>query len=130
MPNLVCGDTNNKLCLHADVANLLVSGKCLEEIENSAGLNLETINNFFVQHQLLLNFSKTNYIQFHTKQSRINSSPLIALKDKQIVEVKQTKFLGVTIDNCFSWDAHIEILSKKTIVRHFCSVQNFLRYAR
>lgn len=76
---IMCDNINNKLCLYADNANLVI--------------NKSSIENFSI-----LNFSKTNIIQFHTNHSRNVSSPLIMMADKVIQEVESTTFLGLTID--------------------------------
>lgn len=75
----MCDNINNKLSLYADDANLVI--------------NKSSIENFSI-----LNFSKTNVIQFHTNHSRNVSSPLIMMADKVIHEVGSTTFLDLTID--------------------------------
>ena len=41
-----------------------------------------------------------------------NKEYCIKLNDSEIEEVKQTKFLGVIIDENLSWEPHIEHLTK------------------
>jgi len=85
----------------------------LKYIETAVKQNLVSINKFFINHQLLLNFSKTNFIQFSTYQSRNVISPSIVLESHTNKEVESTKFLGLTIDNHLNWNVHIDLLSKK-----------------
>ena len=37
----------------------------------------------------------------------------IRINDYEIVEVEETKFLGVTIDNKLTWLPHLKLLAKK-----------------
>lgn len=50
--------------------------------------NYTSMNNFVINHQLLLNLSKTKLIQFHTQQYRNITTPLIEIDKKQNEEVK------------------------------------------
>lgn len=75
----MCDNINNKLCLHANDAILVIKKISIENFS-------------------ILNFPKTNIIQFHTNHSRNVSSPLITMADKVIQEVGSTTFLGLTID--------------------------------
>lgn len=75
----MCDKINNKICLCADDANLVINKSSIENLS-------------------VLNFSKTNIIQFHTNHSRNVSSLLITMADKVIQEVGNTTFLGLTID--------------------------------
>ena len=52
-----------------------------------------------------LNFDKTYFIQF-TNKSTCTSDIQITYEDKQIGIVKETKFLGLFINNNLSWKTH------------------------
>lgn len=92
---------NNKICLYADEANLVI--------------NKSSIENFSI-----LNFSKTNIIQFHTNHSRNVSSLLITMADKVIQEVGSTTFLGLTIDQLTTlFGMHMLINFPKKVILAF-----------
>ena len=42
-----------------------------------------------------------------------NQHTRIRIKDYEIDEVEETKFLGVTIDNKLTWLSHLKLLAKK-----------------
>jgi len=61
---------------------------------------------------LLLNFDKTYYMQFITKNkflNKINIEP----DNKMILQTNFVKFLGITIDNTLSWKQHIDTITPK-----------------
>jgi hypothetical protein len=59
-----------------------------------------------------LNFDKTYYIQF-TNKSNYTSDIQIKCEDKQISAAKETKFLGLFINNNLSWKTHAECIKSK-----------------
>lgn len=62
---------------------------------------------------MLHNFSITNFIWFHANHYRNLSSPSIKIANKVTQWAGSTTFLVLTIDDCLSWDAHVNNLSKK-----------------
>jgi hypothetical protein len=70
----------------------------------------ELIHKCFKENFLTLNFKKTHYIHFITKN---NHTTKIGYDDKLIPNVSHTKFLGVNIDSTLSWRTHIEQLISK-----------------
>jgi len=113
LPNVISDITKNTICLYADDANLLVSGKSNNEIETSAINNLKSIKDFFSDHQLLLNLSKTNFTCFDTKTNTNSVLPTLQLDGIGINIVEKTKFLGLYIDNRLSWNYHIDHVANK-----------------
>ena len=111
--------------LFADDTNIFVTDKCLIEAYKKANVVLQAINRYMSANKLHINLSKCCYIHFKPKSSIIkNSSSYVVVEDKnsnlnlsinniQINQVKQTKFLGVIVDDCLSWAPHIDYLSKK-----------------
>jgi hypothetical protein len=59
-----------------------------------------------------LNFDKTHFIQFNNA-SKCTSVTEIEYEDEQISIAKQTKFLGLNINNNLSWKTHIESIKNK-----------------
>lgn len=82
----------------------------MKRLTTTANNHLGVINRFFKGQQLLLSFSKTNLIQFY--KTILETS--ITMADKVIQEVGSSKCLGLTFDDCLSWDAHyVNNLSKE-----------------
>jgi len=64
---------------------------------------------------LFLNFNKTTYLQFQTKNSQKVSSNN-KLLNNQITNSTNTKFLSFTIEETLSWECHInQILSRQSL---------------
>ncbi len=113
LPNVISDVTKNKICLYADDANLLVSGKSNWEIKTSAIENMVRIRKFFTDHQLLLNFSKTNFACFDIKPNTNSVLPTLQIDSVDIQIVENTKFLGLHIDNKLSWNHHIDHVANR-----------------
>ena len=65
-------------------------------------------------NQLCLNIIKSNYILFFAKnKTSANSKYNIQVENITVEQVKQTKFLGVYIDDKLNWSVHINYISNK-----------------
>ena len=63
-------------------------------------------------NKLSLSIDKTNFMMFMPKGFSY-CADYIVINQTRIQEVKETKFLGVIIDNKLKWSAHISYISKK-----------------
>jgi len=70
------------------------------------------INNWFKINQLVLNYNKTYYLQFNTKNSRDYDLKL-NYQGNYIKSSTNTRFLGLIIDDSLSWKAHIDQIMSK-----------------
>ena len=61
---------------------------------------------------LSLNFNKTHFLQFLTKQQKKVTFQII-VPDSIIANINSTKFVGLLIDNTVSWKGHILELTSK-----------------
>ena len=81
---------------------------------------LKLVNKWFKGNFLSLNFEKTHYINFVTK-----NNPTINLKilcnNKLIPSALHTKFLGINIDSKLSWSTHIEQFISKLSTAFYVS---------
>jgi hypothetical protein len=73
---------------------------------------LQDINKWFTTNLLSLNADKAQYMQFVTKTSSLIDVHVM-YKNKEIADASNTKFLGLTLDNTFSWKNHIYIVVPK-----------------
>ena len=67
-------------------------------------------------NRLSLNIDKTNFMLFTPKNFSLCTDIVrhdIVINQIKIQEVKETKFLGVIIDNRLKWSSHIMYISKK-----------------
>jgi len=67
----------------------------------------QDINTWFNVSLLTLNFSKTQYLNFRTK-NYYNVNTKINYGQKFITNATKIKFLGLIIDDTLSWKQHIE----------------------
>ena len=99
--------------MYADDTNIFYSGKNLTEIENYLNNDLHTLSNWLSANKLSLNLSKTHTMLF-TLNNRLKSyKPLIKINSTEINCNTSTTFLGVIIDQNFTWSKHLTHLSSK-----------------
>jgi hypothetical protein len=106
--------TNNKakMILFADDTNILITDTNREDLQNNIKQTLAKSNTWFTQNHLSLNLNKTIFMEFKTSTPRDNTDKMI----DELVEIKQTKetrFLGIALDNTLTWKQQIEhVLAK------------------
>ena len=71
---------------------------------------------WFNSNFLSLNFDKTYYMQFITKNKFLNKTN-IEHDNKMILQTNFVKFLGITTDNTLSWKQHIDTITSTRLVR-------------
>jgi len=79
-----------------------------DELQAALNKTLSDINSWFKVHFLLLNFNKTHYLEFKTKNCI--DSLYIKHFNTTIANVTYTKFLGLVIDDTLTWDNCIDQL--------------------
>ena len=84
------------LILFADDTNVFVSHKDLIYLSDMLEMNKLSI--WFKANKLSLNLKKTKFIVFKPRQKRTICNIQISIDNKNIVEVKETNFLGVFLD--------------------------------
>jgi len=99
--------TNNaKLVLYADDTSLIITSSSPTEFVTKLSNVFLEVYEWFRSNLLFLNFNKTIYLQFLTKNSQ-KLDLNITLMNNQITSSTNTKFLGLTIEETLSWNAHI-----------------------
>ena len=66
-------------------------------------------------NQLTLNINKTNYIIFKSFRKKLNAKLTFKINEKIIQNAKETKFLGIIIDEHLTWKSHIDYITKKLL---------------
>jgi hypothetical protein len=103
---------NAEVVLFADDTSTIVISPNLVIFENTVNEVFHDINRWFTNNLLSLNVDKTQFMQFVKK-----TSSLIDLNifhgNKKINNVHNTKFLGLKLDNTFSWKIHIDTVVLK-----------------
>ena len=89
--------------MYADDAALVVSGLCIDNIENTLSSNIESLSIWLEENRLSLHLGKTESILF-ASQKKLKPKHImnIKCKGKEIEGKKSVKYLGVTIDQDMS----------------------------
>ena len=96
--------------LFADDTNLTASRCSIIDIQIKLNNDLENIHQWLLANKLTLNKDKTEYMIAGSRQriSKIEGDPEVKLGNCNIKRVKETKTLGVIIDDQLKWNAHID----------------------
>ena len=81
-------------------------------------------------NKLSINTSKTKLILFRSCNKKQKHNITISINDENIKQVKNTTFLGIVIDECLTWNDHLDLIAKKVIkstgviakIRHFTTL--------
>ena len=115
--NNVC--KTSELILFADDTNIFVKSKTKEGAYKAANKVLKDISLYMLLNKLHVNFDKSCFMYFNNNNwhSSVNTNNddliPVMIGTSEIKQVSETKFLGITIDDKLSWDAHTKSLSKK-----------------
>jgi hypothetical protein len=105
-------DSDTKVVLFADDTSIIITSPNQERLQTALNKNLSDINLWFKANFLSLNFNKTYYLQFRTKNYIDNTLDIIYL-NKNIADCPYTKFLGLMVDDNLTWNNHIDQLISK-----------------
>ena len=98
--------------MYADDTSIIVTSPNLETLQEQNDKIFQDVNKWFKVNQLALNYNKTQYLQFNTKNS-MDYTLKLNFKGNYVKNSPQTKFLGLTIDDTLSWKAHIDHIMSK-----------------
>jgi hypothetical protein len=96
--------------LFADDTGVIINDPCLMNFERNLNINFGIVNEWFNSNLLSLNFDKTYYMQFITKNTLLNN---IEYDNKMIMQANSVKFWGITVDNTLSWKQYIDAIIPK-----------------
>ena len=101
--------------LFADDTNLTVSGTTATEIQDNLEIELNKVHMWLLANKLTLNAKKTEFMLIGSRQrlSQIISDPILSIGSEAIKRVSSTKTLGVMVDECITWNDHIDKVAKK-----------------
>ena len=92
--------------LHADDTSHIITNPRSIEFANTLNNVFSNVNEWFRKNLLFLNLNKTTYLQFWTRNSQTFDLSITS-QNNQIINSTNTKFLGLTIEETFSWKCHI-----------------------
>ena len=96
--------------LYADDANIIVTGRTIEEIENKINTLIPELTRWVGLNSLKLNTTKTKYMLI---SNTLNHDFKIVIHNQEIARVKEERFLGVLIDDKLTFKSHRIALAKK-----------------
>ena len=99
--------------LFADDTNLFISNSDFDTLINTINRELGLVYTWLNANKLSLHIGKTNCMLFAPKGKYISLKEKIFINRCPINEVKETKFLGVIIDNSLTWAPHIRYMKNK-----------------
>ena len=99
--------------LYADDTNTFFSHNDANHAVPIVNIELVKIIIWLKMNKLQLNLTKTNFMIFHPRQKKVHVNVPFTLENTVIVQVTETKFLGVLIDQHLSWKPYINFVSQK-----------------
>jgi hypothetical protein len=103
----VNSNVNLKTILFADDTSVIVNSPNFFDFEQNINMVFKNMNEWFNANLLSLNFDKTYFMKFQTKNNSLNKINIP--NNKIISNPSNLKFLGIIIDNTLSWKSCIEI---------------------
>ena len=97
----------------ADDSNMFISGKNPNELIKIMQEETIKVVDWLKLNKLSLNLKKTHFVIFHKKRDRVSLSEELYINDVKIHRVKNTKFLGVIVDETLSFQSHISLIKGK-----------------
>ena len=85
-----------------------------DQTSKAINYELELITDWLGLNKLSLNAKKTKMIIFHHRQRNISQLNLkLCINNTQIEQVKEFNFLGTVLDECMTWNSHIQKISSR-----------------
>ena len=133
--NDLADNSNFESIFFADDTSLLLANKDLNKLESIANKELKRILTYTQANKLSLNLDKTVYTIFKPNSSKQKQNIKLELflginpitkKPYQIREVKEIKFLGITIDNQLKFETHYQKVINK--MKSGIAALNFVKF--
>ena len=101
--------------MYADDTNITTTGKSITETIQVTNSDLENITEWLYANKLSLNIGKIEqmFIASDDMLNKIGDSTINTLAGEPIKRVRNSKSLGIAIDERLSWSVHINAVAKK-----------------
>ena len=93
--------------LFADDTNIFISGNNINILIDRLNSELLKLSDWLKANKLSLNYQKTHYIIFKTKNKACHANRSLLIDGHPINQVSSTKFLGVILNESLTWTQHI-----------------------
>jgi len=101
---------NNSMVLFTDDTSLLITG--FRKLDSTINQSLHSIISWFNSNLLTMNFNKTDYVEFRTK-NYYHFETTVKYEYKDTSSSTKTKFLGLRINETLSWNQHTDQIATK-----------------
>jgi len=116
LPTIVKNGSN--MVLFADGTSIIITDKNRRDFNINVNQTFQDVNIWFKVSFLALNFNKTQYLEFKTKNF-YNVDTQIKYDQECITNASEIKFLGLTIEDTLSWKLHIEQVLNKMCTAYY-----------
>jgi hypothetical protein len=125
LPNAV---ENTRFVLYADDAVLIFAAATPQELQETLDRDFSLICNWYSDNRLTLNIKKTKFLLASSKLmlSKFEDFKLQSRDGIEIDRIQSFKYLGVELDEKWSWKTHIKDLLRK--LGHRLSVFNQINH--
>lgn len=96
----------------ADDSTVLFISKTKSDIESTMNDSLSKLIDWLTTNNLHINLDKTHVMVFKNRKNMLENLE-VSYNDESIKETKETKFLGLIIDNGLTWKSHVESVCSK-----------------
>ena len=88
----------------------------LNRLVNHVSLAFQKLSRWCIENKLTISMEKTNFVLFHTpNKPLVRNVREIATENMVISRVDAVKYLGITIDEKLTWNAHVEFVCNSLI---------------
>ena len=109
-----------------DDTNILICNRLLKKINKYINHDLSQIVQWLRSNRISLNAGKTEIILFRPKGKNITKNLNFRISGQKINPIKQTKYLGIYLDEHLTWKSQINQIKSK--LSRSCSLVAKLRY--
>jgi hypothetical protein len=106
---------NDSMVLFADDTSLLITGFNKLDFNITITQSLRSIISWFNSNLLTMNFNKTHYVEFRTK-NYYQVETTAKYQHKGISNATGTIFVGLIIDETLSWNQHIDQIEPNCVL--------------
>ena len=112
---------NNTFILFADDINIIITDCSANKLKVKLQLTINDKMLWVKSNKLIINIDKTHCISF-----RNDIEYEITIENKPLIQVSETKFLGLIIDNSLNWKSHFQLLKIYWILKNVSFLINEL----
>ena len=104
-----------QILMYADDTVIYFSAKDASQIAKTLSEELTYVNEWFLDNSLFMHKGKTECVLFGTSARLVstNDNFEVSVDGHVLKRVSEYKYLGVVLDECLSWNAHIKYLLSK-----------------